>query len=267
MSISVIDTHCHLDILESYGLPMETSISNSINSGVKKILQVGVDLESSKRAIQIAKDNNDPLDIYFSIGYHPTHKFTEEEKQNVKDLIVKEKNNPKFVAVGEIGLDYFHKDTEPNEQEKAFREFIELSIDVKAPIIIHSRDAAEDTYNILKEYKDKAFGVIHCFTYDREYAFKFFELGYYISFSGIVTFNSAKDIQQAAKELPLEAILVETDAPFLAPTPYRGKRNEPSYVPHVLEKLFSLRSEDKDIIEKTIFKNSESFLSKRQVLC
>ncbi len=267
MSYSIIDTHCHLDIIESYGLPIPESLENSRNSGVKKILQVGIDLNSSLLAKKIAMEQSGEVEIFYSIGYHPTHNFQDSEKKEIQKLIHQEAQDSKFVAIGEIGLDYYHKEVDEKTQKSDFREFIELSIEKQVPVIIHSRDAEEDTYQILKDYKDKAFGVIHCFTYNREYAFKYMELGYYISFSGILTFNSAKDIQDAAKHLPLESVLIETDAPFLAPTPFRGKRNEPAYIPKVLEKMFQLRTEDKEKIEKTIYKNSENFLAKRRFTC
>ncbi|EMO06896.1 hydrolase, TatD domain protein [Leptospira interrogans serovar Icterohaemorrhagiae str. Verdun HP] len=131
------------------------------------------------------------------------------------------------------------------------------------PVVIHSRDAKEDTISILKNFRDQAFGVIHCFTYDYLTAKTLVDIGYYISFSGIVAFKNATEIQEAAQKLPLECILIETDAPFLAPPPFRGKRNEPSYMKFILDKMFSLRKESNSDVENKLFENSIKFMNRK----
>jgi TatD DNase family protein len=267
MKYSIVDTHCHLDIVKDQGLEIEDSLTNAARSGVKKIIQIGIDYENSKQAISIAKDFSEKMEIFFTIGCHPCHGVQSAEEDLIADLIENYYNDPKFVGIGEIGLDYYHSKDDWEDQKRIFRRFIEVSIEKRAPIIVHSRDAAQDTLEILKDYKDQAFGVIHCFTYDEAMAQEFCKLGYYISFSGIVTFKNAKDIQMAARNIPLQNILIETDAPFLAPMPHRGKRNEPAYVSHVLEHIFTLRSEDQSEIEKILFENSMKFIQKKAATC
>jgi TatD DNase family protein len=267
MQYSIVDTHCHLDLIQSQGQEISLSLEKAIYSGVKKLIQIGIDFSSSTQAEQISENNILPIEIYFTIGAHPCHKVSKQETAEIAKLIEQKVTHPKFVGIGEIGLDYYHSKDDWTEQEEIFRNFIEISIQKSLPIVVHSRDAAEATVKVLKEYKDKAFGVIHCFTYNLELAREFCKLGYYISFSGILTFKNAKDIQQAAREIPLENILLETDSPFLAPTPYRGKRNEPSYMPHILEFLFQIRKEQKTKIEEQVYENSLNFIHKKAALC
>lgn len=266
MISAVVDTHCHLDLLQEQGLEIPKAIENAKAHGIQSIVQIGIDEAYSKRAQEIAEKFSNGVEIYFTVGCHPCHQVQNEEMERIIHFAQSMKAHPKFVGIGETGLDYYHlKDEE--RQKKVFRKFIELSIDLDAPIVVHSRDAAEDTYKILSEYKNQVFGTIHCFTYNLEYAQKFVDLGFYISFSGILTFKNAKDIQEAASKIPLENILIETDAPYLAPVPHRGKRNEPAYTSHVLKYLFHLRKESAEKIAEQIFQNSKNFISKKRVLC
>lgn len=266
MVSAVVDTHCHLDLLQEQGLEILPAIQNAKRHGIQNIVQIGIDETSSQRALEIAEQFSNGVEIYFTIGCHPCNEVQDAEIERIFTLAENLKKHPKFVGIGEIGLDYYHLQ-ERERQKNVFRKFIELSIALGAPIIVHSRDAAEDTYQILSEYKNQVFGTIHCFTYNLEYAQKFIDLGFYISFSGILTFKSAKDIQEAAASIPLENILVETDSPYLAPVPHRGKRNEPAYTSYVLKYLFHLRKESKQKVEEQIFQNSKNFIQRKRALC
>ncbi|PJZ71088.1 DNAase [Leptospira perolatii] len=261
---SIIDTHCHLDIIEEQGLSVKDSLENAKLSGIKKIVQIGIDLESSLRAKGLAEKYSDnELEIKYSIGCHPTETGEFPKKDEILKLTKENLNDPRLCALGEIGLDYYHEASTKQIQVEILHSFLQASAEFKLPVVIHSRDAGEDTYSILKEHRDNAFGVIHCFTYDYTLAKKFVDLGYYISFSGILAFKNATEIQEAAEKLPLESMLIETDAPFLAPPPFRGKRNEPSYTKYVLEKMFSLRKETNLEVEKNLFSNSEKFMNRK----
>jgi TatD DNase family protein len=262
MSYSLIDTHCHLDIIEKEGLPISQTLDLSYERGVKEILQIGIDLASSKVAKEISETNHN-IQIHFTAGSHPADEISAGENDSIERVVRENVSNPNFTGIGEIGLDFYHrKDTIP-AQEEVFRRFLSLAAETNCPVIIHSRDAKEETYQILKDFKNKVFGVLHCFTYDLEYAMKFIELGYYISFSGIVVFKNAKDLQEAASKIPLSHLLIETDAPFLSPPPNRGKRNDPTNLPFILEKIFELREEKKSQIEETVFLNSQNFIQRK----
>lgn len=261
---SIIDTHCHLDIIQEQGQNIAESVRNAKESGIKKIVQIGIDLESSNRAKDIAENYSDSeIEIHYSIGCHPTETHEFPKKDEILTLIKASTEDSKLCAIGEIGLDYFHDASTKAYQTEVLHSFLEASSQYSLPVVIHSRDAAEDTVSVLKEHRDKAFGVIHCFTYDYPTAKKLVDLGYYISFSGILVFKNARDIQEAAEKLPLESMLIETDAPFLAPPPFRGKRNEPAYTKFVLEKMFSLRKETNSEVEKKLYENSIKFTQRK----
>lgn len=262
--VSIIDTHCHLDIIQSQGLEIADSLKNAAESGVKKILQIGIDLESSIRARSIANGySNDSLEIRYSIGCHPTETHEFPNKEEILKFVYENLGDSKLSAIGEIGLDYYHTADTKKQQEEILEAFLECSSKTQLPVVIHSRDAKEDTISILKNFRDKAFGVIHCFTYDYLTAKTLVDIGYYISFSGIVAFKNAIEIQEAAQKLPLECMLIETDAPFLAPPPFRGKRNEPSYMKFILDKMFSLRKESNSDVENKLFENSIKFMNRK----
>lgn len=262
MNYKLIDTHCHLDIIKEQGLDIPDSIQKAKNAGLQKLVQIGINYETSIFARELVA-KYDQEDIYYTIGCHPIYDIQWEEVDEIVNLVEENVSDSKLVGIGEIGLDYYHKKDNIDSQKEIFSKFLDLSVKHKLPVIIHSRDAEEDTFQILNEYKGKAFGVIHCFTYNKEYAHKFMELGYYISFSGIVAFKNAKDIHEAAGSLPLESILIETDSPFLAPPPFRGKRNDPSYLKYILERMFSLRDETNSEVEDQIFENSTKFIQRK----
>jgi len=243
----MIDSHCHLDH-EPLLSDLENVLKRSKDVGIKKLLTISTSLESFSRIKQIV--NKDEM-IYGTVGIHP-----HESKDNIvdSDFIVKNlKENKKIIGIGETGLDFFYKNSEKDLQLKSFRIHIEASIKTNVPIIIHSREAEEETFNILEEYKDQNLKILmHCFTGSQIFAEKLLNFNTYFSASGIITFKNAVDLQKVFKFLPLDKILIETDSPFLAPVPNRGKKNEPSFIEFTADKLAEIKNISKlEIIEKT----------------
>lgn len=244
------DTHVHLNS-EKYE-NINKVIEDAIKSGVKKMVVVGYDLKTSLKAIEIASNFDF---VYAAIGIHPS----EVKCAKMSDLEVLDKNasNKKVVAIGEIGFDYHWDQDNKKEQEEFFVEQIKLANKHNLPIIIHSRDAAEDTYNVLKEYKkyyDK--GIMHCYSYSLEMAKKFIDLNFKIAFGGALTFLNAKENKRVVENLDLKDLLVETDAPYLAPHPYRGMVNEPKYIYLVVEKVAELKNMQVEEVTKKIYLNA-----------
>jgi TatD DNase family protein len=234
----LVDSHCHLNMLDL--APYDNKLSNVIkaaeNVGVKHFLCVSVDLETFPAVLGCAKSFNN---VYASAGVHPND--SEDEPISVEDL-VKLADDKHVIAIGETGLDYFRSQGDLEWQRDAFRRHIQAAKMVNKPVIIHTREAADDTISIMQEESiADVGGVMHCFTETWEMAEKALNMGFYISISGIVTFKNAKQIQDVAKRVPLERLLVETDSPFLAPVPHRGKANYPEYVRHVAEYIADLR--------------------------
>ncbi len=264
MAYSIIDTHCHLDIIRDQGKEISDSLDDAKASGVKKIVQIGIDLPSSLQAKEIANiHSNSELSIQYTIGCHPTETHEFPNANEILKLATESLSDSRFTGIGEIGMDLYHNAEKRSEQREILSKFLDFSATHSLPVVIHSRDAFQDTFEALSEFKGKAFGVIHCFTYDYEMGKKFVDLGYYISFSGILAFKNATDIHNAAKNLPLETLLIETDAPFLAPPPHRGKRNEPANMKYILERMFSLRAESNLKVEETLYQNSEKFINRK----
>lgn len=234
-----IDSHCHLDFPElSERLPeiLATMEANQVG----RALCVAVDLPDFPRVLALAEAHPH---LYASVGVHPD--YVETPEPTVEQLVTLS-NHPKVIAIGETGLDYFRLKGDLEWQRNRFRTHIEASRITRKPLIIHTREASDDTIKIMRECgagtgQGGAGGVMHCFTETLEVALAAVELGFYISFSGILTFKSAKQIQEVAKALPLERILIETDSPYLAPVPHRGKMNEPGWVKHVAEYLADLK--------------------------
>jgi TatD DNase family protein len=235
----LIDSHCHLDSQE-FDADREETIERAIDAGVTTMVAIGTgsgppDLEAG---IRLA----DRYSCFLATaGVHPhdAAKATEETNKHLADLL----RHPRIVAVGEIGLDY-HYDFSPREvQQAVFRQQMEIASEARKPIVIHTREAWDDTFQLLEQYwKPTGLpGIMHCFSGGTAEAQRSLELGFYLSFGGIVTYPKALDVQEAARQAPLDRILLETDAPYLAPVPKRGKRNEPSFIVHTAAKLASLR--------------------------
>lgn len=228
----LFDTHAHIND-ERFDEDRDLVISRARENDIEYILNPGADLETSIAAVNIANQNEK---IYAAVGVHPhdVKDISEETIQELKKL----SENKKVVAIGEIGLDYYYDNSPRDEQRKWFKRQIELAKEVNLPIIIHDRDAHGETFDILKEYDVGSTGcVMHCYASSVEMAREYIKMGVYISIAGPVTFKNAKKTYEVAKEIPLEYLLVETDSPYLTPTPYRGKRNESAYVKLVAQKI------------------------------
>lgn len=234
-----IDSHCHLDFPEFQSRLPEV-LANMATAKVSHALCVCVDIPDFPNVRKLAEDH---AHLYASVGVHPDYEDTPEPSF---EFLVSEANHPKIIAIGETGLDYYRMGDRSYEsmgwQRERFRTHIRAAVASKKPLIIHTRSASKDTLQILKEEgADRIGGVMHCFTESTEVAIAAMEMGFYISFSGIVTFKSAKDLQETCKQVPLERMLIETDSPYLAPIPYRGKVNEPAWVAKVGEFIADLK--------------------------
>ena len=231
-----IDSHCHIDFPE-FNAGLSPLLTNMLAAQVDAALCVSVNLENFPRVLAAAESHPN---IYASVGVHPDH---DEGREPDVDELVALARHPRVVAIGETGLDYYRMARDAVDwQRERFRTHIRAARQAGKPLIIHTRNAAADTLAIMaEEHAGLAGGVMHCFTESWEVAEAALAMGFYISFSGIVTFKSAKDLKDVACRVPLERMLIETDSPYLAPMPHRGKRNEPAYVRHVAEEIAALR--------------------------
>lgn len=235
-----IDSHCHLDFPE-FQARLPEVLANMKAANVSHALCVSVDLPDFPKVLKLALDH---AHLYASVGVHPDYEDTPEP--TIDFLVDTAKKHSKIVAIGETGLDYYRMGDRSYEsmewQRERFRTHIRAALLAKKPLIIHTRSASEDTIKILKEEGAEGIGgVMHCFTESLDVARQAMEMGFYISFSGIVTFKSAKDLQETCKQVPLDRMLIETDSPYLAPIPYRGKTNEPAWVSKVGEFIANLK--------------------------
>lgn len=247
----MIDSHCHLDF-GVYDGCRDEAIAEAQAVGVQTMVNIGVDRVSSIRSVELA-DTYDA--IYAAVGVHPHDAKTldDEVEQNIKELA----GRKRVVAIGEIGLDYYRNLSPRDIQRKAFRRQIELAVELKLPIVIHSRESFRETVNIVTEYaSDLVGGVFHCFPGNVEDAFEVIALGFVISVGGVITFKDAK-MARVAAEVPLDKIILETDAPYLTPAPHRGKQNRPAYVKYVYQKLVELRGTGADEVEKVIDRTAQ----------
>jgi TatD DNase family protein len=224
------DNHCHVHTLDE----PDAALARAREQGVVGFVNVGCDADDSRKAIAIAERH---LDVWATVGLHP------HEAKNGVDTIVALFAHPKVMAVGECGLDYFYDHSPRDIQRIAFAEQIALAHQLKLPLVIHTRDAWIDTFDILAAEGTPTTTIFHCFTAGPDEARRCLDLGAYLSFSGIVTFKTATDNQAAAALCPADRLLAETDTPYLAPIPHRGRRNEPAWVRHVCEKLAEIRRE------------------------
>ncbi len=231
----LVDSHCHLDF-EPLGEALEGVLQRAASNHVRNLLCISVTLEDFPAVLDIASRHPH---IHATVGVHPNHR---EGREPDVDELVALGQHPRVVAIGETGLDYFRSEGDLTWQHERFARHIEAARRLGKPLIIHTREAADDTLADIRTHGgDQPGGVIHCFTEDWRIASQALDLGYYISFSGIVTFKSAASIQDVARRMPLERMLIETDSPYLAPVPHRGKTNEPAYVRHVAEFIAGLR--------------------------
>lgn len=228
-----IDTHCHL--FNEYYDNIDEIINKCKDNGVKRIIVSGVDMKSNKEVLDLVNKYDI---VYGSIGFHPTelNDFSYDDLDWLEEHI----NNNKIVAIGEIGLDYHYDDTDKDKQNDILRRQLDIAKEYNKPIVFHSRDAIWDTYNILKEYKLR--GSIHCYSGSVEMAREFIKLGYMIGVGGVVTYKNSKVLKEVVKDTDLSYILLETDAPYLSPEPYRGKRNDSSNLNEIAKVIADLKN-------------------------
>jgi TatD DNase family protein len=247
----LIDSHCHLDFPDFAG-ELDAVVARATAHGVGRIVTISTRVKRHGELIAIVERFPD---VYCSVGTHPHH--AQEEPDIGTGELVKRTRHPKVVAIGEAGLDYHYLNSPRELQEKGFRTHIAAARETKLPLVIHSREADADVTQILTEETGKgAFpAVLHCFTGGRELAMAAIDLGLYISFTGILTFKNSQDLRDIAKDLPADRILLETDAPYLAPGPYRGKRNEPAFVVETAKVLAGVRGVTPDEIARQTTEN------------
>ena len=246
----MIDSHCHLD-----HEPLKSDLSNIIKRskdvGIEKLLTISTSVESFQKIKNII--NEDEI-IFGTIGIHP---HETDDKEISTDYIVKNfEENPKIIGIGETGLDFYYNNSDKEKQIKSFKKHIEASIKTNSPLIVHSRNAEDETFEILNKYQGEKLKILmHCFTGSKNFAEKLLKLDAFFSASGIITFKNSIDLQETFKILPLEKILIETDSPYLAPVPNRGKKNEPSFLSYTAQKLADIKDISKKEITKITTKN------------
>ncbi len=253
----IVDSHAHYDD-KAFDEDRETLLLSLAANGITEVVNVGASLESTRRSLELAQSY--PF-VYAAVGVHPSE-TTELTQENFEE-IVRAAKHPKAVAIGEIGLDYYW-DSAPRETQKYwFKRQMELAVEEGMPVIIHSRDAAQDTFEMIREASVAAaargrrlYGVVHCFSYSAELAREYRRLGFYIGLGGTLTFKNSRKPKEVAEDTPLESILLETDCPYLAPVPYRGRRNSSLYLPYVAEELARLKGTDTDTVIRVTRENA-----------
>ena len=249
----MIDSHCHLDH-EPIISNLSEILVRSKNVGIEKLLTICTTETSFVNILKLIEKDSI---IYGTYGIHPheTNNFFVSKNEIIKNV----KLNKKIIGVGETGLDFYYNNSDKKSQIESFNNHIEAAIDLDVPLIVHSRNAEEETYDILSKYKEKKPKILmHCFTGSSNFAKKLKNLNAFFSASGIITFKNSIELQNTFKTIPLEKLLIETDSPFLAPTPMRGKKNEPSFIKYTLEKLAELKSisiKEMDVISTNNFNN------------
>lgn len=252
----LIDSHAHLDS-DQFKEDLDNVMKKIEGSGVELVINPGANMESSRKIVELVKKYSI---LYGAVGVHPhdTEKMKLEDLNEIKNLAKEEK----IVAIGEIGLDYYYDHSPREVQKEMFIEQIKIAKELKLPIIVHEREAAKDVFDIIKEEKDANLtGVIHCFSGSLEMALEYIKLGFYISFGGPVTFKNAKKPKEVVAKIPMDKLLVETDSPYLTPTPYRGKRNDSSYLKYIVEEIAKLRDIEYDLLVKSTNKNTRKLFN------
>jgi TatD DNase family protein len=244
----MIDTHIHLNF-EDYIDDLDDVIVDALSYGITKMVVIGIDQQTSQVALTLAEQYPE---LYATIGVHPS-----EATLNL-DFLKPLLNHPKVVAIGECGIDLYHRQDTLDLQKEVFIKQIELAIEHDLPIVIHTREAMRETLDLLKPYKGKVRGVFHCFSGTKDEASEVLELGFYVGVDGPVTFKNAHELKQVVKMIPIDKILTETDGPFLAPEPYRGKRNKPSNIRYILKAIAELKGVSLSQAESIIDQNAQT---------
>jgi len=249
----LIDTHCHLT-MPDFDSDRPSVIQRATDASVSHLITIGTDIEDSRKAIAIAERHDF---VYAAVGIHPHDVKDISNIDNISETIKKLASNKKVVALGETGLDYHYMHSPAKIQQEHFRLEINLAKSLGLPVIVHSREAKEDTLQILKEENTGSTGgVLHCFSGDMVMAEKVLEMGLYISFSGVITFKNARNILDIVKAVPLNRILIETDSPFLTPVPHRGRRNEAAYVKLIAEKIAKVKDISLEELGSAVMSNA-----------
>ncbi len=250
----IFDTHAHLDS-EDFEKDLDAVIKNLKDNDISLLVNPGCDLDTSKKSVELSNKYNF---IYSAVGFHPHEaKYMNDDNfQKIEKMAVEEN---KVVAIGEIGLDYYYDFSPRDVQHEVFIKQIELANKLNLPFIIHSRDASNDTYEVLKKHKKNADCVLHCYSQSKEMAKLYLDLGCYLSFAGPITFKKSTNLQEVAKYAPLDRIFIETDSPYLSPEPKRGKRNEPANVRYVGQKIAELKGLDETEIFNITKQNAIKF--------
>lgn len=253
-----VDTHCHLTMLDltPYDGNLDLALAQAREAGVSRFMTISVDLDDH---IELAKIAARHADVGYSVGVHPCEDPAVMARATT-DYLIELAQPEKVWAIGETGLDYFHSTDFIAEQKQCFARHIHASQAVKKPVVVHTRAAKHDTVDIIRAEKS-THGILHCFTEDWETAKAVLDCGYYVSFSGIVSFKNAQDLRDVAKQVPLDRVLIETDSPYLAPMPYRGKSNEPKYVPYVAKALSDVYDKSVEEIAFITMQNFENLLN------
>ncbi len=255
----IIDTHCHLDFPD-FKNELNDIVHRAKNSGVSGMVTISTNLSRVPLLFDITSKYNN---VWCTVGVHP-HEAESHLNTEINDLVDLAQSNKKVIGIGETGLDYYYENSPLKAQQKLFRAHISASSLTGLPLIIHTRNAEEDTIKILKEEWEKSpfTGLIHCFTASEEFANEALDLGLYISISGIITFKNSEKLRETVKKIPLERILLETDSPYLAPVPNRGKRNEPSFVVNTANELSKLYDINIDALSKKTTQNFFNLFTK-----
>lgn len=252
--VKIFDSHAHYDDSD-FDVDRESLLSSMKDKGVYRIVNIGASLESSRATCELTKQYED---VFGAVGIHPSDAQRTTSSDPMGELRnMYESHKDKIVAIGEIGLDYHYPDTDKVIQEKFFVDQLNLARELELPVVIHSRDAANDTVEIMKKEKASEIGgVVHCFSYTKEMAKIFLDMGFYIGVGGVLTFSNAKKLKEALTVVPMDKIVVETDCPYLAPSPYRGQRNESDYITYVVNVLAGLKGVSEDEVYEITYNNA-----------
>ncbi|MBB3046534.1 TatD DNase family protein [Litorivivens lipolytica] len=249
----LIDSHCHLDRLDlsPYDGNLDAALQAARERGVQRMLCIGIDRGNAQTVVDIASKHED---IYASVGIHPLDLADDIE---ATDALIELADHQRVIAIGETGLDYYYSEDNKAAQQDSFRNHLRAAAKIRKPLIVHTRNARQDTLDIIREESDPdVAGVLHCFTESREMAHAALDMNFYISFSGIITFKNAADLREVVASVPLDRMLVETDSPYLAPVPFRGKKNEPKYVVEVAQCVADIKGIS---FEEVVAQTAENF--------
>lgn len=257
----IFETHAHYDD-EAFDEDREELFKELRDNGIEYVVNVGASMESTRNSIELASKHDF---VYAAVGVHPseTGDLTESDIQWLKNVAM---SNKKVVAIGEIGLDYYWDEPDRDIQKVWFERQLELAREVKLPVIIHSRDAAKDTLDIMKAHKSEELGgVVHCFSYAKEMAKEYLDMGFYFGIGGVVTFKNAKKLKEVVAYIPTDRILLETDCPYLAPEPNRGKRNSSLNIPYIAKVIAELKGMEYDEVVRITSQNAKNMYFGREI--